>query len=411
MGTRVAPSYANLFMRKLENEIMKNSPKKPTLWLRYIDDIFFIWNHGENALKEWVKNLNAKHGTIKFTLEHSRKQINFLDTLVKIDENNTLYTTLYTKPTDSHSYLRYDSAHPPHCKNSLPYSQFLRLKRICSKRDDFVFHSNQMKEDFKHRGYPNGIIKNGITKSEAKDRETLLKPKPKIDDDETDIDKLFFVQTFRPCKNSLTNSVRENWNILGRSKSTKDIHRSKLITSFKKPKSIKDHLVKARIDYHPESESNEQKVDEINKNTCTKVNCKYCTMITKTGNITSKVTKQTHGTKHNVTCNSSNVIYCIECTKCNMQYVGQTKCKIKDRMREHMYHINKKIYNSDVAYHFNTANHCGTPDMKIHIVDIIYEHPDSKRAKSLRNLIEFNWIHKIQSSAPNGLNTLDNRYG
>ena len=134
-------------------------------------------------------------------------------------------------------------------------------------------------------------------------------------------------------------------------------------------------------------------------------------MISKTGQITSKVTKETHGTKYNVTCNSSNVIYCIECTKCKMQYIGQTKRKIKERIREHMYHITKKIYISDVAYHFNTVNHCGHSDMRIHIVDYIYEHPNSKRAKSLRLLIENNWIHKIQSLAPHGLNTLDNRYG
>ena len=32
------------------------------------------------------------------------------------------------KPTDSHSYLLYLSSHPSHVKNSIPFSQFVRLR-------------------------------------------------------------------------------------------------------------------------------------------------------------------------------------------------------------------------------------------------------------------------------------------
>ena len=31
--------------------------KKPQLWCRYIDDIFMIWQHGEDELKLFLKNL------------------------------------------------------------------------------------------------------------------------------------------------------------------------------------------------------------------------------------------------------------------------------------------------------------------------------------------------------------------
>ena len=133
-------------------------------------------------------------------------------------------------------------------------------------------------------------------------------------------------------------------------------------------------------------------------------------MISNTGEITSKQTKEKHVIKHNVTCNSSNVIYYIECTNCNIQYVGQTKRKIKDRIREHLYYTNKKLYKSDVPCHFNSKD--GNIDnRKIHIVDFIYQHPESKRAKTLGNTLEFNWVNRLRTQAPNGLNTLENRYG
>ena len=93
-----------------------------------------------------------------------------------------------------------------------------------------------------------------------------------------------------------------------------------------------------------------------------------------------------------------------------MKYVGQTKRKIKDRLREHIYGI-KNQKEGDVSYHFNTNGHRGTKDMKVYILDFIYEHPESKRAQTLRNTIEFNWVHRIGTNAPKGMNILDNRYG
>jgi hypothetical protein len=41
-------------------------------------------------------------------------------------------TDIYNKPTDKHQYLSPQSCHPKHCTKSIPYSQALRIKRICS---------------------------------------------------------------------------------------------------------------------------------------------------------------------------------------------------------------------------------------------------------------------------------------
>jgi len=44
---------------------------------------------------------------------------------------------VYYKPTDLHSYLLHSSSHPSHFKNSIPFSQFLRRRHLCS--DDSYF--------------------------------------------------------------------------------------------------------------------------------------------------------------------------------------------------------------------------------------------------------------------------------
>ena len=112
MGTSLAPTYGNLSMDKFETKALAHYPLKPLIWKRFIDDIFMVWPHGEDQLNKFDDYLNGIHNTVKFTHEASKYEVNFLDTTVRILPNGKLYTTLYTKPTDTHQYLHYNSAHP-----------------------------------------------------------------------------------------------------------------------------------------------------------------------------------------------------------------------------------------------------------------------------------------------------------
>ena len=44
MGTRLAPSFANIYVYHFEGNFVYPYPHKPTVWYRYIDDIFMIWD-------------------------------------------------------------------------------------------------------------------------------------------------------------------------------------------------------------------------------------------------------------------------------------------------------------------------------------------------------------------------------
>ena len=76
-GTTFAPPYAILFTADLEGKILNASEKKPLIWWRYVDDIFFIWEHEEESLEKFLNKLNSFHPTIKFTAEYSKEAINF----------------------------------------------------------------------------------------------------------------------------------------------------------------------------------------------------------------------------------------------------------------------------------------------------------------------------------------------
>jgi hypothetical protein len=60
-----------------------------------------------------------------------------------------------------------------------------------------------------------------------------------------------------------------------------------------------------------------------------------------------------------------------------------------------------------VGLHFAAADHIGTRDLKIQVLDFINLHPESPRAEKIRLRVEKKWIHLLRCPAPNGMNIFD----
>ena len=134
MGTKLAPSFANLFMGYLEEKVVYTYHLKPFIWKRFIDDIFFVWTYRRTELDLLVDHLNKCHHSIKFTLESSTKHVHFLDINIITNHYGKIPTSFYCKPTDSHNYLLFSC----YILKGIPYSQFIRVKRLCSKQDNIL---------------------------------------------------------------------------------------------------------------------------------------------------------------------------------------------------------------------------------------------------------------------------------
>ena len=401
MGTRVAPSLANIFMADFEDKYVYTYHTQPHIWLRYIDDVFCVWTKGNEALDQFIEHLNNSHHSIKFTEERSTEKVSFLDTLVKLNDNS-LITDLYTKPTDCHNYLRYESAHHPSCKKSLPYSQFLRVRRICENIESFDKHSQTMSEKLIEKGYPKKNVTEAIKKARDLDRPDLLKIK--LPDVNTKEIPTVLVTTYQPNFGGLQEICKANWDLLKRSTATKELSEQRVIYGYRRPKNLKDLLVRAKL---PTEKIQIEKPSTGPQNKCIRKNCRYCQKLDTSGKIISKTTGREYITKHNVSCKSNNLIYCITCKICNTQYVGQTKLRLMDRFQGHFWCIQTNTQKNDVAKHFNTPNHSGIEDVKIHILDFIHLGPYTDEGQYVRNHIEMNWVHRLRTQQPLGMNTLD----
>ena len=99
-------------------------------YFRFLDDIFFKWLKDFDVSK-FYEIFDKLDGDLQFIFSHLSTKTNFLDIYFKINDNK-LIMDLYHKPTDSHSYLYYTSAHPQHTKDNIALSLAKRIVRIVS---------------------------------------------------------------------------------------------------------------------------------------------------------------------------------------------------------------------------------------------------------------------------------------
>ena len=155
-------------------------------------------------------------------------------------KKNIIKATLFVKPTDSYSYLDFSSCHPQTIESSIPYSQFLRMRRNCTEWMEFIKHSVQLLSYLGLRGYhPNLTIPALHRCNNISQHEPLL-PKDKNDSDDN---SLFCITGFNPFNPPIHEWIHELWPILYRSLGSRMSVDKRIIFGHSKPDSLQDILV------------------------------------------------------------------------------------------------------------------------------------------------------------------------
>ena len=96
MGTKMGPTYANLFIGNIENNFFSNyHGPKPDLYKRYIDDCVGATLSSREELNLFITSVNSFYTALKYTWEISENSLAFFDIKLSINENGYLlaYTT------------------------------------------------------------------------------------------------------------------------------------------------------------------------------------------------------------------------------------------------------------------------------------------------------------------------------
>lgn len=155
MGTDFAPHYADTVLAKFERQVLAECQFKPLVFLRYLDDIFLVWQHGHEKFNDFLHQLNNHAPPIKFKAEVHQFSVDYLDTTVFKDPDNPLklLTKVFFKPTDTHQLLHKHSFHPKHTFKGIVKSQITRFFRICSREPDFHAAWSILSNALRHRHY------------------------------------------------------------------------------------------------------------------------------------------------------------------------------------------------------------------------------------------------------------------
>jgi len=109
MGSPLSPIIADLFLQKLETEVLYKLSIKPIFYFRYVDDIALSTHN--TALNDLLLNFNSYHPRLKFTMEIGGNSLNFLDlTIIKKDDH--VIFDWFHKSTFSGRFLNFYSQHP-----------------------------------------------------------------------------------------------------------------------------------------------------------------------------------------------------------------------------------------------------------------------------------------------------------
>ena len=175
---------------------------------RFIDDIAMLWFHGDVELQLFLQWINTLHPTIKFTANYGVCSIPYLDVALSIVDHE-ISTDLHSKPTDANMCLPFHSCHPRHCTRSIPISQCLRIRRICSRDTTYIQRAAELKEKLQKRGYPDTLLDSAIQKVAAIPRHRTLDYT-----DKQQTDRVPVVITHNPANPPLAQWLKEYMPIL-----------------------------------------------------------------------------------------------------------------------------------------------------------------------------------------------------
>ena len=415
MGTKPAPSYADIFMsRKIDNMITSlaqkysRSNQSPlTIFKRFLDDIFSIFKGTSKDLHKLFDEMNQQHTSIKFTMNHTsspneneddrcecqrQKSIPFLDVLCSI-EDGKIKTDLYRKETDRNMYLLPSSCHPPHCTKNIPFSLCLRIVRICSKPEDREKQFSNLKTLMESRGYSEMTINRGIDRARRIPRKIALR---RVIRKETDR-RAVFALTYDPRLPDMQNIQAKHWrSMVSQDPYLSEVFKQPPLTAYRRQRNVKDHLIRAKLpkDPKPYPQRKQRGMKKCGKS------CTACPYVREVKSL--RINNNEWKINQSLDCEISNCVYLIECKKanCNMKYIGETKRIMKFRLADHRGYISNQDETKATGQHFNSPGH-SLSDLTITILEQVRSNDDLYRKEREKYFIrKFNTFYKGLNRQP-----------
>ncbi|XP_073426664.1 uncharacterized protein [Dendrobates tinctorius] len=316
-------------------------------------------------------------------------------------QDNKINTTLHQKSTATNNFLHYKSFHPAHLRNGIPKGQFLRLRRNCSRLEDFQKESRALTERFLERGYPRNTVSRAYQYSRNCMREDTLRPRVR-----TNPSTINLITKFNNQWGDIYRILNNNWDILCSENKLKNFISERPRMIARRATNLKDYLTNS----HFRRSKTKIRCGNSNKGSFPCGNCTVCPLMIATRGLSIPGIPIQVQSRAYFNCRSRNLVYALVCG-CNKVYVGQTTQELRRRVQQHLSNIatarvdkTKEKQITSVAAHFLEC-HGGSPK-SLRVMGLEGVQTSIRGGKITNELLrrEARWIFELKSLAPGGLN-------
>ena len=317
---------------------------------------------------------------------------------VKKDLKGYISTDVYKKDTDTHNYLQRNSAHPEHCKKSIPYSQFLRLKRIISDPEILKRRLKEYIEYFVNSGYSRKSLEKTVNEILNPSTPNTVKTKT------TGENSVRFITSYNKTLPDAKNMMKRHWTMLNTNEKCRDVYKMKPQIVYKRSKNLSDILVRAK---YRKDKANPVCKEVKTVSRCS--SCSWCNKMTEGTYFKSFTTGKKYKIFHEMTCTTPWVIYLCRCKVHKKQYIGKSETKLNIRMNNNRNHLRIKDRSCKLIQHFIDSTSCKLEeDLEIMPIEQITmdttDETTLQKKKQILKTREIFWQKTLKTMIPEGLN-------
>ena len=147
------------------------------------------------------------------------------------------------KPTETFQYTHYSSCHPPGVKRDFIKGEAIRLLPTKSSEINLQKAISNFKTRLQIRGYPKQLVNKTVSDVTFAGRQSALHKQNR----KTDETIMPFVTTFQPGVKKLKQILMQKWSFIQNQPLLKTIFQIPPIIFYKRGKSLKDMLVRAKF--------------------------------------------------------------------------------------------------------------------------------------------------------------------
>ena len=147
------------------------------------------------------------------------------------------------KPTETFQHPHFSSCHAPGVKKGFIKSQALGLLRANSSKATIEESVKNFRSHLRVRSYPDNLVNKVLAEVKFTDIKSVLQQKPQKVQNRL----MPFVTQYNPPVPNLKNILMSKWHLIENHPLLREIYREPPLISYKRGKSLKDVLVRAKL--------------------------------------------------------------------------------------------------------------------------------------------------------------------